>query len=61
MKWCDKTTWSIQTEGRLWENQPAKDVRGGAKADMYFGETDCDTDVDCAGNLECPYRTYNLI
>ena len=55
MKWCDKTTWSLQTEGRLWENQQAKDFGGYGKENMYFGESDCDSD-QCAGNLVCIER-----
>lgn len=53
MKWCDAINWSIQTDGRLWENQTVKDLGANGRTDMYIGETDCDRDEDCAGNLVC--------
>ena len=53
MKWCDKTNWSTQTDGRLWQNQPALDFGGSGRINMTFGDSDCDTNEDCAGNLVC--------
>ena len=43
MKWCDKSNWSLQTDGRLWQNQPAQDFGANGKIDMTFGDSDCNT------------------